>query len=344
MKRRTALTMIALLPVLHAGRALAQTGEDLSPLMEEAGRLENLRTLHVMKDGEVLAARGFGGASPDRSTNIKSASKSVISAMVGMAIDKGVLDGVDQPVAPILRADLPPDPDPRLERITVGHLLSMQSGLERMSGPNYGRWVTSRNWVRTALAAPFVDEPGGGMLYSTASTHLLSAILTRSTGRSTLALARDWFAPLEGFSIGGWERDPQGIYLGGNQMAMTPRSLLAFGELYRRRGVTPGGVRLLPEEWIDRSWTPRTASVFNGDGYGYGWFLRELAGERTAYAWGFGGQMLYIVPSRGLTVAMTSREDAPSARTGYRDGLHGLMESIIRATGRAVPPSSQARP
>lgn len=334
MKRRDAVKMIALcLPALHASKGWAQMGQGLTSLLDEAARLESLRTVHVMKDGEMLAQRAFNGAALNGSTNIKSASKSIISAMVGMAIGKGVLEGVDQPVAPILKADLPPNPDPRLERITIGHLLSMQAGLERMSGGNYGRWVTSGNWVRTALAAPFVDEPGGGMLYSTASTHLLCAILTRRTGRSALALARDWFAPLEGFAIGSWDRDPQGVYLGGNQMAMTPRSLMAFGELYRRKGVTPGGVRLLSEDWVEQSWTPRTASVFNGDGYGYSWFLRDMAGEKLAYAWGFGGQMLYIAPRRGLTVVMTSRADAPSARTGYRDVLHALMEGVIRASG-----------
>ena len=78
------------------------------------------------------------------------------------------------------------------------------------------------------------------MLYSTGSTHLLSAILTRASGRSTRELAREWLGPVEGFSIGAWDRDPQGIYVGGNQMAMTPRSLLAFGELYRNGGQQPG--------------------------------------------------------------------------------------------------------
>ncbi|TIP96419.1 MAG: 6-aminohexanoate hydrolase, partial [Mesorhizobium sp.] len=70
----------------------------------------------------------------------------------------------------------------------------------------------------------FDDEPGGAMLYSTGSTHLLSTILTRRTGRSTLELAREWLGPQQGFSITAWDRDPQGIYLGGNQMAMSPRS------------------------------------------------------------------------------------------------------------------------
>jgi CubicO group peptidase (beta-lactamase class C family) len=191
--------------------------------------------------------------------------------------------------------------------------------------------VSSSNWVRAALARPFVDEPGGGMVYSTGSTHLLSAILTRLTGRSTRALARDWLGPLEGFSIADWERDPQGIYFGGNQMAMSARSLLAFGELYRNGGKIPDGRKLIPSEWIKLSWQPRTRSRFTGDGYGYGWFLRKIAGREVRYAWGYGGQMLYIVPALELTVVMTSDNASPAGRTGYRKELHRLMAMVTEA-------------
>ncbi|AOG08355.1 beta-lactamase family protein [Agrobacterium sp. RAC06] len=301
----------------------------IANLLEEARRLETLETVIVTRNGETLAERAYGNNSLTGSTNIKSASKCVVSALVGIAIDKGLLEGVDQRIETVLRSEFPADPDPRLSQITIGHLLSMRAGLDRMSGPNYGRWVASRNWTRFALAADFVGEPGGGMLYSTASTHLLSVILTKVSGKPTLALAREWLEPLEGFRIGSWHRDPQGYYLGGNQMAMTPRSLHAFGELYRRGGVTEDGTRLISEEWIRESWIRRTNSVFNGDGYGYAWFLKEMAGEQVNYAWGYGGQMLYITPSLGVTVTMTSNESAPSARTGYRDELHGLMTRII---------------
>ncbi len=332
MKRRTALALIASLPLVPVARAQTPViGTRLEPILKNAESLESLKAVIVSIDGKEAASHAYNGSSLNGSTNIKSASKSVISALVGMAIDRKILDGADQPIASLLRAEFPDDADPRLERVTIGNLLSMQSGLERMSGPNYGRWVSSRNWVRTALGSGFAGEPGGGMLYSTGSTHLLSAILTKASGRSTLALARDWFEPLEGFAIGGWERDPQGIYLGGNQMAMTARSLLAFGELYRRGGVTAKGERLISQSWIEQSWTQRTNSVFNGDGYGYCWFIKNMAGEDVFYAWGYGGQMLYIVPAKKLSVVMTSREDAPSARTGYRDELHGLMTSIIFA-------------
>ena len=267
----------------------------------------------------------------------------MVAALVGIAIDKGVFEGPGQAVAPLLEPDLPDNPDPRIFDITIGHLLSMQAGLQSTSGSAYGPWVASRNWVKAALARPFIDEPGGRMIYSTGSTHLLSAILTRSTGRSTWQLARDWLGPLDGFAISAWQRDPQGIYMGGNQMAMSPRSLLAFGELYRAWGVTPEGQRLLSQEWIEASWQPRTCSPFTGDAYGYGWFLRKIAGEDVRYAWGYGGQMLYVVPRLDLTVVMTSDESAPAARTGHRNDLHQLLSEIIAVVAGNASPEGEWR-
>lgn len=163
--RRTALAALCLLPTM------AQTPDTLSAILERAASLGPLKTVVVARNGEIAAERGYRGNRPTAPANIKSASKSVISALVGIAIDKGVLEGVDQKIAPLLRRDLPANPDPRLELVTIGNLLSMQAGLGRMSGPNYGAWVSSPNWVRAALAAPFDADPGGPMLYSTASTH-----------------------------------------------------------------------------------------------------------------------------------------------------------------------------
>jgi CubicO group peptidase (beta-lactamase class C family) len=302
----------------------------LADVVRRAEALPPLETLIVARRGEILIEEGFRGHSTSQPTNIKSASKTIVSALVGIAVDKGLLDGPDQRIAPLLRDKLPDNADPRLQDVTLGNLLSMQAGLERTSGANYGRWVASRDWVRAALARPFVAEPGSGMLYSTGNTHLLSAILTRVGGRSTLELAREWLAPLPGFEIADWMRDPQGIYLGGNQMAMSPRSMLAFGELYRDGG-RAGGRQVISPEWIEESWRPRTQSVFHDDLYGYGWFIAEMAGARVNYAWGFGGQMIYVVPNLDLTVVMTSTEDRPSARSGHRNDLHDLMRRIVSA-------------
>jgi CubicO group peptidase (beta-lactamase class C family) len=331
MHRRTLIAAATLSPLL-AAPALAQ--DRLSPILDEIEAQDRFRAIAIWRDGSEVGARGYHGWTPDRATNIKSASKSIVSALTGIAIAKGALTGTSQPIAPILEGDLPQDPDPRLAEVTLGNLLSMQAGLERQSGPNYGRWVSSRNWVQSALAAPFTQDPGSGMQYSTASTHLVSAILTRVTGQSTLALARDWLAPLPGFAISAWERDPQGIYLGGNQMAMSTRSLMQFGALYASNGQAQGQ-QVVPAAWIAESWRRRTASMFSGQGYGYGWFLSRAGGRDLRYGWGYGGQMVYVFPRAGraapVAIAMTSDPDQPSARTGYRDYLQYLAGRIVQA-------------
>jgi CubicO group peptidase (beta-lactamase class C family) len=336
---------LLVLVVLPAMASLAQAATAprsppaaLADVLDRAEALVPLETVIVARNGAVIAERGYRGHRTTAATNIKSASKLVMSALVGIAIDKGVFVGTGQPIAPLLAAELPAQPDPRLRQVTIGHLLSMQAGLGSTSGARYGAWVTSRNWVRAALAQPFEAEPGDRMIYSTGSSHLLSAILTRQTGRSSLELARDWLGPLEDFQITSWTRDPQGIYMGGNEMAMSPRSLLAFGELYRRGGVTADGQRLVSQQWIDASWRLRTQSRWTGDGYGYAWFSTRIGGEEVRYGWGYGGQMLYVVPTLALTVVMTSDEQASAARSGHRGDLHRLLGSIIASLDAPAAP------
>lgn len=332
---RSAILAVSLLlsPAAQAQGAGAPT---LAAALEKAEALKPLRTVVVSHRGKIIVEHGYRGYTSKDPTSIMSASKSIISALTGIAIDKGILEGTDQRIATILKSDMPENADPRLSEITIGNLLSMQSGLRSTSGPQYGAWIGSANWVRAVLAQPFEDDPGGGMIYSTGSTHLLSAILTRKTGRSTRSLASEWLGSLEGFRIASWDRDPQGIYVGGNMMSMSPRSLLAFGELYRNGGATPSGSQLISKAWIDASWRPRTNSRFTGDEYGYGWFSREIGGEQVRYGWGYGGQMLYIVPRLELTVVMTSDETSNSARTGHRDALHALLADIIAAMNAGV--------
>lgn len=296
-----------------------------------AAALPRIRSLLVMRHGEEVAAHRFNGGPPlDRPVNIKSASKTVLAAIAGIATARGVLVGVDQPIAPRFQADLPPGGDARLGRITVGHLLSMRSGLRRTSGEYYGAWVSSPNWVRHVLSRPFVGEPGGGMIYSTGNSHLLSALLTRASGRSTLELAREWLGGPLGIEVPAWPRDPQGVYFGGNDMLLSPRAMARFGELYRNDG-TVGGRRVLPAGWVVESWQSRGVSPWSGEGYGYGWFVSRMAGRPVYYAWGYGGQMIYVVPDLALTVVMTS-DSSPQQRGDHVAALHALLaEGIIPA-------------
>jgi CubicO group peptidase (beta-lactamase class C family) len=95
--------------------------------------------------------------------------------------------------------------------------------------------------------------------------------------------------------------------------------------------VSRDGERLIPIEWIEASWQPRTASRFTGDGYGYGWFMRRVAGEDVYYGWGYGGQMIYVVPGQELVAAMTSDDNSPAGRSGHRGDLHALLGRVVAA-------------
>lgn len=294
-------------------------------LTQQAAQLDRLHSILVAIDGEPVYAQVFDGPGLAQPVNIKSLSKTILSAVVGAAIDRGVFDSVDQPITELI--DVPENASPRVAEITVGNLLSMQAGLGRTSGRHYGEWVTSDNWVDYALTRPFVDEPGGRMLYSTGSTHLLSAALTKAAGRSTLELTREWLGQPLNITVRPWLTDPQGIYFGGNDMYLSPLALLQFGELYRNGG-RHEGTQVLPQKWIEQSWQGRGRSRYTDDPYGYGWFLTELAGHETYYGRGFGGQMLYVIPDLEMTVVMTSNPQPPS-RPAFTQELNRLVESFL---------------
>ena len=294
---------------------------------ERAAQLPRLYSLLVARHGIIVRDEYYQGRGPKSLANVKSASKSIISALVGIAIADGELEGVDQPIAPFFPEYVGSNADSTLREVTVGNLLSMQAGLEPTSFGNYGAWVTSSNWVRYALQQPFTGAPGGRMLYSTGNTHLLSAILTRATGRNTFAYARDRIARPLGIELAPWTRDPQGVYFGGNEMHLRPRDLFRFGELYRNGGVHEGR-QIVPTEWIRASWIRRTSSPFNGHGYGLGWWMRRSGDFDVYFAWGYGGQYIFIVPELELTVVTTS--DAVSPREGdHNRSLHRLLDEFL---------------
>ena len=298
----------------------------LARAFRRGSEIAPLNSLIIARDGRILGERYYRGMTANRAVNIKSASKSVLSALIGIAIAQNRLR-LDQPVAQLLPQYFPREEDPRKRTITVRNLLTMQAGLESTSFDSYGAWVNSRDWVRDAVRRPIVCEPGTCMLYSTGNSHLLSVILTRATGIDTRTFAnRHLFAPLE-TSIRPWTRDPQGFYLGGNEMHLTPRQLLGFGQLYLDRGVV-NGKRILSEDWIRASWGEYATSPWNGHRYGYHWWTRTSGAHHVHFAWGYGGQFVFVVPSLRLVVVATSA--LQSRRSGpHLDHVHRLLDDIV---------------
>ncbi|OFW44943.1 MAG: hypothetical protein A3J29_18275 [Acidobacteria bacterium RIFCSPLOWO2_12_FULL_67_14b] len=300
-----------------------------------AAQLPRLRSLLVSWRGSLVLERYFGGARASQPANIKSASKSVMSALAGLAIARGAIKSVDQPITDFF-PELARDREARKGAITIEDLLTMRSGLESTSGRGYGAWVQSPNWVRYVLARPLVAEPGTRVEYSTGSSHLLSAILTKATRASTWQFAQEQLARPLGFSLARWPQDPQGIYFGGNEMVMTPRQMIRFGELYENDGRVAGR-ELVPKSWIDRSIVPRGRSRWGSDReYGYGWWIRELGGRDAFYAWGYGGQFIFVIPGLDLVVVTTSRSDVSRERRDHLGAIYDLVEQLV------IPPIAAA--
>lgn len=305
--------------------------------VKAAGELPRLHSLLASWRGDIVLERYFNGARATRTANVKSVSKSVISALVGVAINRGMVPGPETPIGNYF-PEIAKERDARKQRITVEDLLTMRSGLESTSNRSYGAWVQSRNWVQHALARPLFAEPGTEMEYSTGNTHLLSAILTKATGTSTWQFAQDSLAKPLGFTLPRWPQDPQGIYFGGNDMLLTPRQMLSFGELYLRHGrISVKGsdpithLQVVPQKWIAQSFIPRGVSPISGNQYGYGWWMRELAGHQAYFAWGFGGQYIILVPTLDLVVVSTSASTVAEDRRSHRRTLFELIEDLVIA-------------
>lgn len=346
--RRRRCAPAVIVAVLAVAVALLGSGARAQPhdserLTARAAALPQLRSLLVSLDGELVVEHYARGVRATTLANIKSASKGIVTALVGIAIERGLIPSVDTPVStwfPELRTAS----DTRKRTLTLSHLLTMQTGLASTSGANYGPWVRSRDWVRFALTRPMVSDPGTSMEYSTGTSHILSAILTKVSGTSTWAFARDVLARPLGFTLARWPRDPQGIYFGGNDMLLTPRQMVRVGELYLVKGEA-GGRQVVPSAWVEASCTPRTRSRYDPDReFGYGWWVQEIGGQRACFAWGYGGQYILVFDALDLVVVATSSPTVSDERHGHRRQLlqligEEIVEPLALARGVAAAPA-----
>ncbi|ODN65438.1 serine hydrolase domain-containing protein [Methylophaga muralis] len=318
------ITFTAILTIaLTNGTALAQP--DFKTIANEAKRLDQLQSLVIHQNGEQLFANAFRGPALDTPVNIKSVSKTIVALLTGIAIDRGMIEGPDQRVLPLLgKSAFDDDRD----NLTIEHLLTMQTGLDSTSGRNYGAWVSSNNWVDYALNRPLVDRVGGRFIYSTGGWHILGAALTQASGHSLHRLAQDWLGNPLNIVIPPWVADPQGRYMGGNDMAMSPLGLARIGDMVLNGG-TIDGEEVVSQNWLETSWEPRGLSPFSGDLYGYGWFLTEYAGHKAVYARGYGGQMLVLVPELQLSIVIISDPTLPARGDGHFGDLEQLLERIV---------------
>lgn len=313
---------------------------------EVSARFGRIRAVLINRGGRLVFEQYFGGCGQDNSHLVASVTKSVLSALVGIAIDRGFIRGVDQPVLDFF-PDYAPGGHERLKRrLTLKHLLTMTAGFQWRTGPRghelfLDRLRRSRDWVAFILSLPVKEGALGTFQYNSAAAHLLSAIITRSTGRCAREFAATHlFGPL-GIDLpaddtlhdqsqaavfsnrgAGWPTDPHGNSTGGWGLVLRPRDMARFGLLYLNRGQW-NGVQIVPTWWVEESVTPHTP------GYGYLWWLRDVNGVFVFSAAGRGGQHIFCVPEHELVVVVASE---PGER--FRDPWSLLEDFVLPAVAR----------
>ncbi|HFK1790407.1 serine hydrolase [Bacillus pacificus] len=296
-----------------------KTAEKLDQIIKE--EYENMNGMLVVQKGNVIFEKYYKGHGPDDAFHVASVTKTIISALIGICIDKGYIKSVDQRVIEFF-----PEYKLKASEVTVRHLLTMtapypfvdwQEPLEEL--------CTQQDWIQYTLNRIGNGGEIGSFKYSSAGAHLLSAIIMSVTGKNTREFANEYlfqplgmreipnynmkafgFDDLFGKDVKGWVHDPNGISTGGWGLTLTVKDMAKFGQLYLNEG-THNGKQILSTPWIKESTT------MNQNQYGYLWWLREEDGIFSYCAMGDGGNVICCIPEKELVVVIAS-EVIPNAR------------------------------
>ena len=256
----------------------------------------------VIRNG-YLILEGYPDPDYNQSTlkHVWSVTKSITSALVGMALGAGDLTSLDELVVDFFPDKTIANLDEDKQSITVEHLLTMSAGFEWSSATDPFDMMDSPDWIQYVLDKPMADVPGETFNYNSGASHLLSAIVNRTTGIPTQSYADTYlFQPL-GISDYEWIIDPQGVASGHAGLNMTPRDMAKFGFLYLNNG-TWDGEQIVPSTWVSAS----TQVQAPEEDYGFQWWIDP---ERDAYyAFGRDGQYIWVQPKNDLIVVFTSSE------------------------------------
>ncbi|HLB82222.1 MAG TPA: serine hydrolase domain-containing protein [Gemmatimonadales bacterium] len=301
-----------------------------------AAAIPRFRSLLVARHGRLVAESYFGGADSTTLFDVRSVTKSIVCALTGIALRDGVLPGV---AAPIARYLAPPHTlDAADSAVTVQNLLTMTTGYQwdEETGPDYSLWIAADDHVQYLLDRAHAAPPGATFTYNSAAAHTLGVVLQDAAAMPLPRYAAPLFAAL-GVDAVAWEPLDRGTVNGGAGIALRARDLLKLGQLFLQRGWSGNG-SVVPEGWVDEATRPQFTwrRVFGPQSrvtYGMLWWVSD-ATPAAFFAYGYGGQFVYVVPSRDLVVvAITDwtalSETTPQALTAAALGV--IVDDVVPA-------------
>jgi len=305
-------------------------------------RLPDAFSLLVVRNGYLVFEKYYSWGSPHKYAVVHSVTKSVTSALVGIALEKGYLQSLDQKLIEFFPEYVTDDLDPRKKEISLKHLLTMSSGFRWDDrGPSMRDWYTSSDWFRSAIQLPMENNPGEVFNYNSATSHLLSGILSRSIRTSTLHFARQNLLEPLGIKSAYWHQDPQGNYIGGFGLGLSARDLAKIGFLYLNNGYWDGQ-SIVPERWVKESTAKQiqvvSHPIYGAFGYGYQWWVKKVDGCSSYRAWGRRGQFIVVVPELDLVMAVTSNPNLPHPPTSIH---YSPLFDLVAASVQRERPSKK---
>jgi CubicO group peptidase (beta-lactamase class C family) len=293
--------------IVWEAAAPEELGLDSEQLVTAVARVRernlDLHGMILLRNDRVILECYVQPYDKDALHNVKSVSKSIISAVVGNALREGVLESLDATVYDYFPQYFTEEMDPRKKEITLRHLLTMTSGLDLdENGPIMSGIFGTDDWIKATLERSMVADPGEQYLYSTPLTHIMSAVLTEASGRSLLELSTEYlFEPL-GITEVQWRQGPQGYYVGGAELFLTPRDLAKFATMFLHRGRW-NGEQIVPEEWVEESTAAQVEIPGWGIDYGYWWYRREA---ESFFGMGWNGQVISIQSDENVVAVITA--------------------------------------
>lgn len=304
----------------------AGLAEAIQRVREQGPRLASLL---ILRNGILVAEAYFAPVRQDSKHAVFSCTKSVVSALIGIAIQQGSIPGVQVRILePYFPDKALANPDPAKEDITLENVLTMTSGLGWVeSDPSFGQLYNSPDWAQFMLDLPMANTPGSTFDYCSGCSHLLSVILEQATGMGTLDFARqNLFEPL-GISDFSWETDRQGRPIGGWGLHMLPRDMAKLGQLYLQGGLWEGR-QVVPAEWVQTSVSEHIGAD-GGLGYGYQWWSDSRI--QGFVALGVGGQTILVIPDQELVIVTTASGES------YDTTFPMIEKSILPAISSNSP-------
>lgn len=279
----------------------------------------------IVKDGVIVDEYYKDGYDQNSVFTLQSTSKSVTSALIGIAIDKGYIPSVNEPISTYFPQILESGSEYK-SQITIWNLLTHTTGLNASDTANWNEWLASDNWVNYVLERPATSRPGTVFSYFTGNTHLLSAIIQQATGKTAYEFGEEYLFDLLDMDSVECSTDPQGISDGGNGFAMNVYDMAKFGELYLNNG-NWNGEQIISEQWVKDSTTLQFDRSSGSADYGYQWWVRTFGeNNHPAYfAQGHYGQYIFVVPDLNLVVAITSHYE------GSTSVYWQIMNNIVNA-------------